>query len=420
MDAVWKTMNDYLPKTKEEWNWWIKFRKADVILKKHDSFLYCEIAFYVMAFLTFIHAMRYGGRFRWLWLASVFHGLTMECVSYFVPDINNYWHAQSSVMLLGQRLPLHILFMYPVYYYVASVAVGHMKLRGWAEPFAVGLSVVILDVPYGIMGIKLLWWTWHDDDPNIYDRHYSVPWTSYYFNATFAAGFTMVFHGLRNCLCQRANKFQSAGFLLELMVAVTTGLLAMPLGVLQFLPIYHPLHDSFKLHTEVCVLMLLGVYSILVWIADRTPLEGARGPQKSRGAISEVFLCVLLHYGLYLYLVFTAMPEKIQSTGFHQPVGNCNTTLPVQTPFGMTLSKHKYLCLSKYDEDVFDFHCVKKQPPSGKDWYTICGTEFPNHAEYTFVVTSFCVLGLVWYWQLLFRSGAVPSTQGPKPKQHKD
>ncbi len=37
--------------------------------------------------------------------------------------------------------------------------------------FSVGLGVVLLDVPFDIMGIKLLWWSWHDTEPNIYDRH---------------------------------------------------------------------------------------------------------------------------------------------------------------------------------------------------------------------------------------------------------
>ena len=43
------------------------------------------------------------------------------------------------------------------------------------------LLVVLMDIPYDIMGIKMLWWTWHDTDANIYDRNYYVPWTSYYF-----------------------------------------------------------------------------------------------------------------------------------------------------------------------------------------------------------------------------------------------
>lgn len=55
-----------------------------------------------------------------------------------------------------------------------------------------GLGTVMLDMPYDIMGIKLVWWTWHDTDPNIYDRMYWVPWNSYYFHACFACSFVWV------------------------------------------------------------------------------------------------------------------------------------------------------------------------------------------------------------------------------------
>ncbi len=54
-------------------------------------------------------ALRRGGRYPYLWIATIFHGLTVESVSYFVPDIDNFWHGQTMVMLLGQRLPLHII-----------------------------------------------------------------------------------------------------------------------------------------------------------------------------------------------------------------------------------------------------------------------------------------------------------------------
>ena len=73
-----------------------------------------------------------------------------------------------------------------------------------------GLAVVLLDVPFDIMGIKLLFWTWHDTDPNIYDRHYHVPWTSYYFHAAFACSFTILFHGTRK-IFGRSPRYESDG-----------------------------------------------------------------------------------------------------------------------------------------------------------------------------------------------------------------
>lgn len=81
--------------------------------------------------------------------------------------------------------------------YTASVAVSKLRLPFSAEPLAVGLADVLLDFPFDIMGIKLLWWTWHDTDPNIFDRHYHVPWTSYIFHMSFAFSLTFIFHGTR-------------------------------------------------------------------------------------------------------------------------------------------------------------------------------------------------------------------------------
>ncbi|XP_076459728.1 uncharacterized protein LOC143292920 [Babylonia areolata] len=413
--ATQNFLKQYISLPDKDLDWWIKLRSPKEILKNHDTFLYCEISFYVLGFLTFMHAFRNGGRYKWLWWCTILHGLTVECVSYFLPDIDNFWHAQSMVMLLGQRLPLHIIFVYPAFIYTASIAVSHMNLRWWAEPFAVGLSVVLFDIPFDIMGIKLLWWTWHDDDPNIYDRHYWVPWTSYYFHAAFASSFTLIFHGVRNVFCSRMAKFQSTGFFCELMCAVVTGLFSMPLGVLQFIPVYHPLHDSLGIHSEVCVLLLITVYMLVVWSADRYPFEAAR-TANSLGISIEVVVGVVLHYCLYVYLVVFSKPEKMKSLGYHQPIGPCEETVPVQTPFGHVLKKNKYLCVDGYYEDYFDFRCLKKPPTSGKEWYTICGTPFPNHMEYIVVVAAFCAVGLFWYWQLLLRSGPLP--KGASPRKH--
>lgn len=82
-----------------------------------------------------------------------------------------------------------------------------MRLPKWSEPFAVGLCVVLIDIPYDIVSVNFLHWTWHDTDPNIYDRHYWVPWNSYYFHATFAASFTFWFHFTREKLCESEGKW---------------------------------------------------------------------------------------------------------------------------------------------------------------------------------------------------------------------
>ena len=139
------------------------------------------------------------------------------------------------------------LFSDPVFYYTACVAASRLHLKRWCEPFAgewrlnlisnllvhvqyfkkyhkstrhkvcifyygflVGLLAVLLDLPFDIMGVKLLWWTWHDTDPNIFDRSFHVPWTSYYFHASFAASLCFLFQSSRAAISS-VEKFASAG-----------------------------------------------------------------------------------------------------------------------------------------------------------------------------------------------------------------
>jgi len=45
------------------------------------------------------------------------------------------------------------------------------------------------------------------------------------------------------------------------------------------------------------------------------------------------------------------------------------------------------------------------------DWYTVCGTPVINRAEYVTVVTSFVLLCMYVYVQLLAFSGLQPSAQ---------
>ncbi|XP_062614663.1 uncharacterized protein LOC134276426 [Saccostrea cucullata] len=405
------TLND-----SDKLEWWVKFRNPKDILEKHPTFLLAEVYMIINAALCLCHALRNGGRYKWLWLTCILQGLTTEMVSYFLPDIDNFWHAQAMVMFAGQRLPLYIMVLYTFFYYTAVVGVSHLRLPWWAEPFAVGISVVLIDIPYDIMGIKLLWWTWHDTDPNIYDRHYWVPWTSYYFHATFAAGMTFVFYGVHRLLAKNEEKLQSAGFFKEALACLLAGILGMPLGVIQFLPVYHPLHDSNEIHTEVCVWIQMAVYVMIMWAGDRKAAvkrhelqEKEKSKKEKRSYFNEIILALVIHYSMYVFLVFTAKPEKQVSVGLHEPIGSCQETTPVYTAFGHVLEKHKYLCVDKYDEAIFDFHCTKKLPKPGQSWYTICGTKFPNHVEYIVIVCGACLFGMAYYWQLLVCSGSQPS-----------
>lgn len=56
----------------------------------------------------------------------------------------------------------------PVFYYHAAWAMSKLKLKSdLAEYIAGGLLIVLIDLPFDIIGIKYVHWIWHDTDPNL-------------------------------------------------------------------------------------------------------------------------------------------------------------------------------------------------------------------------------------------------------------
>ncbi|XP_063215583.1 uncharacterized protein LOC134527127 isoform X2 [Bacillus rossius redtenbacheri] len=370
-----------------------------------------------------IRAVRNGGRLPYLWFAIILHGLVVEVVSYNLPDIDNFWHSQTPLILAGRRLPIHIVFLYCAFIYNASVAVSKARLPNWAEPFAVGLCSVLIDLPYDIVSVKFVHWTWHDTDPNIYDRHYWVPWTSYYFHASFAASLTFWFHASHRWIAS-PEKWRAGSAGRELACAALAGLLGFPGGVLLFVLAYHPLHDACAVHSEVAMFLLLVAFLAAVWSADREPAAGSRPAGRvSRDLDGRLIILVplFLHYALFLCLAMFGNPEEEVSVGLHEPIGPCNETVTFQNPLGMDLKKRKYLCVSDYEEDYFSFSCLPRgAPPSGSVWYTVCGTPFANRAEYVAVIGCIAALGAVVFYNLHFKSGEVAvASQLARPKQKK-
>ncbi|KAL5505818.1 hypothetical protein EMCRGX_G007325 [Ephydatia muelleri] len=391
----------------------ISFRSPLEIWAENPTFLLVEVTFLVWVTLTMKHALRSGGRFSQLWCAALLHGLVIELLSYTLPDVDNFWHFQGTAVLFNTRLPLYITFLYPCFYYTAYVAVSRLKLSVLLEPFALAICVVLLDVPYDILGVKLLWWTWHDTDPNLYDRTYYVPWTSYMFHLTFASTFLLILNTSRALLScgdssgEKGEGGTSGGGCASFVGVVLAGCLSMPLAVLgQMLPAYNFPHDVYGIHTEVLLWTLLGTYVVLVWIGTQGS-EGRESASSRRHRSTEVCVALVVYYTcIGAVLMVGARPETYSSTGLHQTIGNCSVVAHTTNVLGQKLPKQAYLCASSYDEP-FSLLCANAAHPAtnGASYYTICGTSFPNSAEYKCIIVAACMLGAAIYYQLLFRSG---------------
>ncbi|CAH2035186.1 unnamed protein product, partial [Iphiclides podalirius] len=384
--------------------WLVQTHSIRQLWEAQPTYIISQAVYILAGVVTLFHAFRKGGRWPYFWLGTVLHGLFTDNFWHFVlPEYDNFWHSQTPIIFLGARLPLHIILLYPAFIYHAAYAVSKLRLPRYAEPFAVGLVTVLVDIPYDIVAVKFVHWTWHDTDPNIYDRHYWVPWNSYYFHATFAASFFYFFHDSRRWFAPKTEQWTSAAKSVEWKSLVISSVLGMPGGVLMFVPIYHPLHDVYKIHSEVTFFLLLAIFAAIVVNGILSERE------KTRDKLSTVdyvlMMQLALHYAIYWIFVVFFHPEKEWSQGLHEPVGPCDEVSSLVTPFGQTLYKRKYFCPTDYDEGYFDFSCVGGQAPqNGANWYIVCGTPFENRAEYVTVLSTILIVAAGVFYGLYFKT----------------
>jgi hypothetical protein len=235
-----------------------------------------ELTFLVCAALTLLHALcaRRRGDLGPLftWLSTLAYGLMIEILSYNFLD--NFTHGQFTVMLYHRRLPLYIAVLYPVFIYTAIQLAALLSPRRFAEPFLVGLIIVVMDLPYDISGPDAGWWVWSAKDPNLLYRWHGVPVTSYYWHLAFGCSLAFLVRSLRN----RAVAQGALRPLRLLLLSSGVGVLTLVLGVLAFLP-YHGL-KSLGISDGAIVGGLFALAALIATIGipsrpERARLDGA-------------------------------------------------------------------------------------------------------------------------------------------------
>lgn len=179
--------------------------------------------------------------------------------------------------------------------------------------FTVGLNVFLIDLPYDIIGIKFIHWTWHDTDPNIGERTYWVPWTSYYFHMVFSASFVFWF------FADEVNLDKIYSTKKEILTSLKAIFFSTPCGILCFTILYHPLHDNYNVPTQVIMMLLIALY-IMVAV-----LKCKRRKVFDRPVAIIIYLVV--YYATFLGLATWGKPENEVSIGPHEEIGPCNITI---------------------------------------------------------------------------------------------
>jgi hypothetical protein len=97
-------------------------------------------------------------------------------------------------------------------------------------------------------------------------------------------------NGKKQASVRKKNKTQPkfSSWFYELGVTMLAGLLGMPGGVLLFLPLYHPLHDIYKIHSEVTFFILFSIFLAMAWSGDRKASPDAK-PKSINSIFSLIF-----------------------------------------------------------------------------------------------------------------------------------
>lgn len=138
------------------------------------------------------------------------------------------------------------------------------------------------------------------------------------------------------------NPFNSMTFISrwirELVCTLIAGVLGTPGGILLFIPIYHPLHDIYKLHSEVTYFILFSVALLIIWSADRSKRTDDFDKTQTYKFHWSTWILIahlVLHYGSFLTIPFVFKSENEISMGLKEPIGPCAQNSPVHTAFGM-------------------------------------------------------------------------------------
>ncbi|VDM45996.1 unnamed protein product [Toxocara canis] len=338
-------------------DWWCKAQDPRKLIASHPSFLAAELIFVLLCILTFCHACRHGGRYLYTWIGTTVLALLGENIRFWSEKFDLVWHAQGLLMFCGMRTPLYAFFgIYQMLVYTSYVMARRMRLPLWAEGPAVGLLVVLISFPLQLMGVKLLWWQWHDSDPSMADRIYSIPWNMLFFDASVGCSFAWTLHLFRRfllphkydwMLCVKrifllsdafANTCQSSA------TCISTDSVSSPKPyILAGEGKRGLLEMSVKIHSGVVTLILLATYAVVVIVADRHNVNGEARPRGEQRLWFDELACgVCIHYLFYMTLTMVVRPENVVAEGLHQPIGMCNVTEMIDTPWGMVSECYGY------------------------------------------------------------------------------
>jgi len=331
--------------------------------------------FLIMSICALIHACKSSRLHIFVWFTTFFVGTANDVIFMALPTVDNFWQAQSTIMLTP-RLPLYIPCVYNAFMYWPVVAAWRRELPLLAEASLAGLLAGVFYFPYDLTGATFLWWTWHDTYAGIRYRLLSVPFGS----TTWTITFVFCFAALLRLTTNREHYLRYPKMALSFGVCclLTTACMMLQMGLFQFV-------GRESLPSPTVLLSCVGVYLAILkfgWLSGNL--------LKSRNSDDFAKFVIILYFSTLILIGLWGNPGQHVSTGLHQPLGKCRVE---QFDIITQTKQYEFLCVDNFDE-TYDFHCVKPPTFEGKpvDWYTVCGKEHKNFPVWIATLVSVCVL----------------------------
>ncbi|XP_003380104.1 conserved hypothetical protein [Trichinella spiralis] len=360
------------------------------LLADHPTVLLCSLTFFVTFLLTFIHAVRMGGRHVYMWIGTVVFGMMYEIRKIHFCETNDFMC---------------------------------LKLTMMCQSLLVALTSTALRVPFVLIGTKMLWWTWHTEHPFLVERLGPLRLGPELIYSLSVMYFVLFFRISHRCLLTEDYNWKL--FIRELICVLTPAQLAPVFGFYTFEVIFL----MFKqLTSNLCsyffIFLLISLISNFEWIQQLE--EGRRQSGYTVGLstifamLNELTAVIFIMYTFLLIVLAFYSPEDVISTGIHQPLGSCRATTTKHSFLDLSIEYKDMLCLSKLDPN-FDFHCVKKKPeaPSGGtlEWYTVCGTPISDKTEMWIIISAWMVGALLSHFRWTMESDALQFAEENRNQQ---
>ncbi|OQR82986.1 hypothetical protein ACHHYP_15206 [Achlya hypogyna] len=377
------------------------------LLTDNGALFMIEVVSYACAAFMLLHAHASPRRSK-IVLGTIFvYHLVLLGLGCIDQDLTITWYAQSTVMLGSGHLPLYLVVLHSMFYYVAYITTQRLHLQDYASAGAFTLIVLCLTFPLELVGPKFLLWTFHDTEPTLADRFLSIPIAILLAHiasslAFYASLCTFVSLGLPG------HSYQPEHALIEHLYPLLSILLSIPTSVLYFALLFHLICDLILIHPHILLLVLLSLGLAVVWSSDR--LGGDLGPPQippwiydgewTNGWLDHALVQAI---GLYtivlLFLTIVVNPARLTSLSYHQRVGDCSTQTTYTTLLATTQTRFTFLCIVDYDEEFTFCNLPVNRIHTNEPWYAICGHRyghkaFPNYLACMIASAVITILGL--------------------------